>query len=274
MSHFALWVLLPKSILATPGNIEAAITTLLAPYDENIRVPSYKKPCYCIGHKAGMRSIEKTEQRFGAMDDTRRDYWKRSDIASLQEITTRLHHLGRKLTKEEAKEYGAADEAMDKIWKDIIKDRIAFQDATLASDPEKEKADPECDECNGTGLDVSTYNPESKWDWYRVGGRWDGAIKGRERPSKDNGFNFGKEHEEIRHNLRLVSEMPLGDTEAMMEICPFAFLSPDGEWHERGKMGWFGMVAEEKDRDDWQKQVEAFLRKHVDCVAICVDCHI
>jgi hypothetical protein len=31
--------------------------------------------------------------------------------------------------------------------------------------------DPKCGECKGTGIYKSTYNPNSKWDWYSIGGR-------------------------------------------------------------------------------------------------------
>jgi hypothetical protein len=33
---------------------------------------------------------------------------------------------------------------------------------------------------NGTFEEFSTYNPDSKWDWYAVGGRWCGFLKVRE----------------------------------------------------------------------------------------------
>lgn len=33
-------------------------------------------------------------------------------------------------------------------------------------------------------------------------------------------------------------------------IATFAVVK-DGEWHERGNIGWFGMVSDEKNKDDW-----------------------
>ena len=43
-------------------------------------------------------------------------------------------------------------------------------------------------EAKGWGYDideaenlVTTYNPNSKWDWYSIGGRWDGFIRLKER---------------------------------------------------------------------------------------------
>jgi len=29
---------------------------------------------------------------------------------------------------------------------------------------------------------------------------------------------------------------------------PFAVVTPDGQWHEKGRMGWFGLVANEKEK--------------------------
>lgn len=35
---------------------------------------------------------------------------------------------------------------------------------------------------------VSTYNPDSKWDWYEVGGRWDGSLILKEGGSTDEDY--------------------------------------------------------------------------------------
>lgn len=46
---------------------------------------------------------------------------------------------------------------------------------------------------------LSTWNKNSFWDWYRVGGRWDGIIT--ENPkSSENGFNFDSQHESVKNN--------------------------------------------------------------------------
>lgn len=55
---------------------------------------------------------------------------------------------------------------------------------------------------------------------------------------------------------------------------PFAVLK-DGVWYERGSMGWWGMVSDEKDTEDWAKQVaELFDTLPADTPLIAVDCHI
>ena len=35
------------------------------------------------------------------------------------------------------------------------------------------------DELSGRAYQMSTYNPDSKWDWYQVGGRWTGHFRAR-----------------------------------------------------------------------------------------------
>lgn len=54
----------------------------------------------------------------------------------------------------------------------------------------------------------------------------------------------------------------------------FALLA-EGAWAEKGRMGWFGMAADEKDQEDWNdfwwRIVE---RAPDDTLFTIVDCHI
>ena len=34
---------------------------------------------------------------------------------------------------------------------------------------------------------------------------------------------------------------------------PFAFITPDGEWHEKGEMSGI-VIVDKKDRDDWKRE--------------------
>lgn len=57
-------------------------------------------------------------------------------------------------------------------------------------------------------------------------------------------------------------------------ITAFAVLK-DGEWTERGSMGWWGMVAHEKDSAEWEPTVSALVDTLPDeCWITVVDCHI
>lgn len=57
-------------------------------------------------------------------------------------------------------------------------------------------------------------------------------------------------------------------------ITTFAVLR-DGVWYERGEMGWWGAVHDEKDRDEWNRQYSALLDSVHDFTLLSVyDCHI
>ena len=99
------------------------------------------------------------------------------------------------------------------------------------------------------GSILSTYNPKSKWDWYLIGGRWNNSI-----PSN-----------EVK-----ISEIPIEKIET-----PYAFVTPDGEWVEQGKVGWFGVGSNEMDKDEWDAKSREYLKTlGKDIILTQVDCHI
>lgn len=113
---------------------------------------------------------------------------------------------------------------------------------------------------------LSTYNKKSKWDFWRIGGRWDGEIKEAPRQS-DNGLNFSKEHEALENNVCPVSKLP-------KDFSAFAVVAPDGEWHEKAKMGWWAIQINPKDEAGWDLEQAALFETYKDCVAVACDCHI
>lgn len=102
---------------------------------------------------------------------------------------------------------------------------------------------------------LSTYNPNSKWDWYSIGGRWSGGL--------------------ITKNGDHVDEAYVNEVDWDQTGIPFAFVTPIGMWKERGEMGWWAMVSNEKDEDDWKTEFKRMLNNIGDdaCVTL-VDCHI
>ena len=65
---------------------------------------------------------------------------------------------------------------------------------------------PSCVDCRGTGVETTTYNPESKWDWYTLMGP---------------------------QELRTVPDPT------------YSILSPEGGWQAHGQLGWWGMSRDE-----------------------------
>jgi len=118
------------------------------------------------------------------------------------------------------------------------------------------KPDPECLYCQGTG--VSHFNPDGKWDWWRIGGRYDGWITDTE--VSGDGFNFSHEHESLKLNSRPVAEL--------LDKIPCAIVTPDGEWHENPDPWGDDSTGE------WDDEVHALYKQYQDCIAVCVDCHV
>lgn len=111
---------------------------------------------------------------------------------------------------------------------------------------------------------VSTYNPKSQWDWWRIGGRYDGRVAAVEHDS-ENGFNFDKAHESLDLNVRPVRDLP-------EDFTCWAILTPDGQWHQKAKMGWFGMAANED--EGWLPRMRRIFAENNECVAVGCDLHI
>ena len=101
---------------------------------------------------------------------------------------------------------------------------------------------------------LSTYNPNSKWDWYTIGGRWNNYLKTLSGETTNEDY---------------ASEIDWKD------IIPFAFVTPIGEWHERGEMGWWACVSNGKNIEDWKSEFKEFLDNlDEDTIVTVVDCHI
>lgn len=113
----------------------------------------------------------------------------------------------------------------------------------------------------------STYNPNSKWDCYEEGGRWKNKLL----------IKSEQEDGQVKEsNSALVKEI---DWEKMkeMKFSTYAILTPDGEWHEPGPMGWWGIPNATNDEivDFKDNYYEKFIKSaNPDWNLTIVDCHI
>ena len=99
------------------------------------------------------------------------------------------------------------------------------------------------------GSILSTYNPKAEWDWYQVGGRWRGRIPG--------------------------DKVKMSEVDIDTIDTPYAFVTTDGEWVERGEMGWFGISSNEMNEDEWDAKFREYLKTlDKDIILTLVDCHI
>lgn len=250
MSHFVVLVVVPK-------DRKEMVHELLAPYDESIRVPEYEEKCYCVGLKAKTDAKEAARKVFGTEGNIKQSIEERDDIKELRAKGREL------LSKEfiELQKLSDAEVALRKNIDSIIEQEmeIAFKpfneyfETAHKQHPMKDKPDPACSECNGTGIVMSTYNPKTRWDWYEVGGRWNDFLE------------LGNNYAPIPDFIKALKER---------EDCVYAIVTPDGEWHQRGEMGWWGMSSNED--KDWDEKMFKILEGYdnVEYIGVIVDCHI
>ena len=238
MTHYFVIALVKKDQVE---DAEEIISKRMQPYWEEREVRPYDHKCYCINRIAEADGYKTADKKYGDMTHLRETYRKGLDDKTI--IDT------------------------DKSWRFHIQKHLDCVKEVSKKHPMFEKPDPNCEECKGSGTYKSTYNPDSKWDWYSLGGRWNGVIKKQPR-NDEKGFNFNDEFRQLPENMQPVTQI-LKD-----EIVPSAILTPDGDWHEQGKMIWFGMSVNDLDQDVWKKQCFKAYETYKDHVGVGLDCHI
>jgi hypothetical protein len=173
------------------------------------------------------------------------------------------------------------------------------------------------------------HNPNAKWDWFQIGGRWAGYFRLKEGKSANGKkgqptllMDRGKAAEILaepltcdiarkgdidfegmvlenkadaektwkKHLQKIAKKdnnyhpyfehgIESEDTKSKFirrrtSIATFAVLM-NGIWYQRGQMGWWGCVADEKDQDEWIAQFDKLLKGLSDDTWLAaVDCHI
>lgn len=135
------------------------------------------------------------------------------------------------------------------------------------------------------GNELAGYVPGAFWwDWYRIGGRWDGKVRRlayesapgcvceipgmARRAASDCHYSSGR-HESLERNSVLVSEMG--------EVRPFTLVTPEGEvrhrqsWVSDDSAGtWPWKIVDDEGYDRWCGEQ---LLAHRDCLAVGIDYH-
>jgi len=162
----------------------------------------------------------------------------------------------------------------------------------------------EADRIGENGEVYSTYNPDSKWDWYVVGGRFSGMLLRKSTNSAESDWvdeafaadiDFEKMRREAKKELTpyneylensfyskeyLLRRYPDEATyeKRMTNFSTYAVVTPDGKWHAPGEMGWFGCSTESDDEDAvWHDTYyERFIKPAIEngWYLTIVDCHI
>lgn len=128
---------------------------------------------------------------------------------------------------------------------------------------------------NGVWYEYSTYNPNSKWDWYSLGGRWSGCfIKLKDGASGTIGFPSLVCENKAGVDQAYKSDIDF-DKINKKNFIPYAVLY-EGEWISRGDMGWWGITLTDHYTDEeWEAKVwELIDRTEDDTLFSFYDLHI
>ena len=128
----------------------------------------------------------------------------------------------------------------------------------------------------GVWCRYSTYNPQSKWNWYLLGGRWSGKII-KLKEGATSGI-IGRPAW-CSHTAGIDAALKKDiDFEAMDKEpdywVPYAVVK-DSEWIGRGDMGWWGISTNNIPVDEWTQKVRELIASLPDDTFIWFyDCHI
>lgn len=165
--------------------------------------------------------------------------------------------------------------------------------------------DEDFDVDEGTGRRGYWENPNARWDWFVIGGRWGGKLRLRDgcRASVATVADVVADVDPAAYVMALgeyrrwlageeVEDFELScyrrdivldrypDAEAYARcragLWTHAVVTPDGEWHEVGRMGWFGISDETGEglRDWVDRFRERYLDPYGGHTIVIVDCHI
>lgn len=272
MSHYSV------AVFTKPNgkNVEQ----LLAPYDEGIEVAPYiykTKEDIIKSFRKQAKELRSNIARYTAGEDVR-PYWLLNEGGTM----------------------------MSEYYKNLLHSDETKSDEQIYQDYRNDNPD---DAFDANGNELSTYNPDSKWDWYSEGGRWGSMLqlKGKKEKVdsalvKDIDFSPDKKaYEEAKRFWEIViDKKPLREGEEkpftfynenyykerykdveeyatnQARFSTYALVTPDGEWFEPGKMGWWGMSNSTPDSEkDFEKFFDEYIAKaNPEWTLTIVDCHI
>ena len=183
----------------------------------------------------------------------------------------------------------------------VVVNDISEVDDILAPYDENMEVEPYTDDDGET----TTYNPNSKWDWYQIGGRFSDG-----KPTKISDFKLyddldddtialykrvwdsfedkckltEDEEKKVFGEFRMWNDTyyleRYGTCEnyikAISSHIPYAFVDANG-WYEKGQMGWWGCDnATQESIEDYTEFAEKYFtaKENQNKYIVWVDCHI
>jgi len=107
-------------------------------------------------------------------------------------------------------------------------------------------------------------NPRAEWDYWSIGGRWDGMVSGQSGDGTVRGYGKGLESKWARNTLKVSDLSP--------DAVPAVIITPDGNWHNNCTDVKRFIDWSDRERK-WDQKARVILDQHRECVIVAIDYH-
>ena len=224
MSHFVIGIVVPKNVFNDGENsITRYIESKMKKYNENIEVEQY------IAYDVNKKDMYH--------ENKINEYKKMMEIPDFEKIYN-VEYLTNNLNL-------YLDMSSNEYWDNNI---LSYYDKNSIDE---------------NGNIMSKYNPDSKWDYYVIGGRWHGYFINKDSNAKN---IIDMKSNKIESYLEKYNNDP-------DKYKLFAYVNKDGDWAERAHMHMFGV--ETNVNLEYDKFLTQFLvEQNKDDYIVFLDCHI
>lgn len=239
MTHFIGAVAVTQELLAKHGTQDGAVGEAVAKFDENTVVPRY---------------VEHTKEELIAQ--TRADYeeYKSSGPYARYHEDPEAYKL----------KYDYNPDHLEYLEKEFPK-KLEWTDEEVYADATKWHEE---DQIGPEGEVYSTYNPDSKWDWWVIGGRWEEEYATRQGEDVSKLITAAEEalaKVTAGESMRPPMEgSPFEDKDRLLPWWfPYSVVIPSEdtyEWVSQGNMLYFGLRNDTLSEEQWIKESLATLK--------------
>ena len=280
MSHFAGLVILTAKY-AKNNSLEDSLNK----YDERLKVPEYSK-----GKVSEFDKVSFIE--YYAQKDNRKELQEKHYNNLLEQGKIHPYDGKGKDMPDTFEKYCNELMSMFKdeyveLFKSIYPDLFAkFDELYQKNGNDWNSCHWRISETSGCWEEYSTYNPNSKFDWYDCCGRWSGCLKTKSGEyvnecllGEIDWTDFKPEDYEDEEKEDWLGKKYKPLKEDVMyhftKSAPPFCLVVDGQWFEKGKMLYWAITENEISKEDWSKQFFEILEKlPEDSFCYNIDFHI
>jgi hypothetical protein len=223
MVHSLVFVMVPPSV----PDRDAAVSRLLEGASRDY--DTYEVPCSCIGEVAFAEA------------------WRQVDGSSEGQQWLRELELARERQDTTAE-------------RDVLRQRYKRFLSANRAHPQFGLVTADCEICQGRGVNEMSRNPAQHYDWWQIGGRWDGLL---------GAFS------EIGPNVARIQDLRSG-------ICPAAVVTDEGDWFEGPATlpsnAEFRELADIPEEElaalaSWKQTLAQLVESYRGHLVVAVDCH-